>query len=54
MYIITEYIIGGAFFGISNKLIMIILLDSGIRNTELCDVRMEDIRENNTIFIIDG
>ena len=31
---------------------MIILFDSGIRNTELCDVQMEDIRE--TFIIVHG
>lgn len=33
------------FFEIRNKMIIILLLVSGIRNTELCDIKMEDISE---------
>lgn len=36
---------GSRFLDIRNQLIMVILLDTGIRNTELCDLKMTDIRD---------
>lgn len=40
------YYSGKKFLEQRNKLIMVMLLDSGIRNSELCDIRMEDVHEN--------
>lgn len=37
---------GKTFLQIRNRLIMVMLLDSGIRNSELCNIRIEDIYEN--------
>lgn len=37
---------GRRFLEQRNKLIIVLLLDSGIRNNELCDIRMEDVHEN--------
>lgn len=37
---------GKSFLQIRNRLIMVMLLDSGIRNSELCNIQIEDIYEN--------
>lgn len=37
---------GKRFLEQRNKLIIVLLLDSGIRNSELCGIRMEDVHEN--------
>ena len=37
---------GRTFLEQRNKLIMIMLLDSGIRNSELCDIELDDVHEN--------
>lgn len=37
---------GKSFLEQRNKLIMTLLLDSGIRNSELCDIQMEDVHES--------
>lgn len=37
---------GKRFLEQRNKLIIVMLLDSGIRNSELCGIKMEDIHEN--------
>lgn len=37
---------GKRFLDLRNKLIIVMLLDSGIRNSELCDILVEDIHEN--------
>ena len=41
-----EYYSGRRFLDVRNKLIVVLLLDSGIRNNELCDIMVEDIHEN--------
>ena len=41
-----EYYSGKKFLDLRNKLIMVLLLDSGIRNNELCDIQIEDIHDN--------
>lgn len=41
-----NYYSGHTFLQIRNKFIIVLLLDSGIRNNELCDIRMEDITDN--------
>lgn len=41
-----NYYKGTSFLQIRNKLIMILLFDTGIRNTELCTIKMVDLREN--------
>lgn len=38
---------GRRFLDIRNKLIMVLLFDTGIRNSELCGLRMSDIRETH-------
>lgn len=42
----VNYYKGTKYLTVRNKLIMIILFDTGIRNTELCDIKMEDLRDN--------
>ena len=37
---------GRRFLEQRNKLIIVMLLDSGIRNSELCDIKLEDVHEN--------
>ena len=41
-----NYYKGTSFLQVRNKLIMILLFDTGIRNTELCTIKMVDLREN--------
>lgn len=36
---------GSKFLDIRNQLIMVMLFDTGMRNSELCDLRLDDIRE---------
>lgn len=36
---------GSKFLDIRNQLIMVVLLDTGIRNSELCDLKLSDIRD---------
>lgn len=36
---------GARFLDVRNTLIMILLFDTGMRNSELCDLKMDDIRE---------
>ena len=43
------YYHGSNFLDIRNKFIMVLLFDSGIRCSELCDLKMSDIRQ--TYFI---
>lgn len=43
---------GSRFLDIRNKLIMIMLFDSGIRSSELCDMQVDDIKE--TYIVIHG
>lgn len=40
-----KYYHGSRFLDNRNQLIMVILLDTGIRNTELCELKMTDIRD---------
>lgn len=40
-----NYYTGSKFLDIRNQLIMIILFDTGIRNSELCGLKLTDIRE---------
>lgn len=42
----VNYYNGRTFLQTRNKLIMTMLLDSGIRNIELCDMKVEDITDN--------
>ena len=42
----VSFYTGKHFLQRRNKLIMVLLLDSGIRNSELCDIRLEDVFEN--------
>lgn len=41
------YYSGRKFLDVRNKLIVVILFDSGIRNHELCDILLEDITDNS-------
>lgn len=41
---------GSRFLDYRNKLIMIMLFDSGIRNSELCDIKMDDIKESHIVI----
>ena len=41
-----RYYSGSNFLDIRNQLIMVILFDTGIRNFELCNLKMSDIRDN--------
>jgi integrase/recombinase XerD len=41
----VNYFNGSSFLDIRNKLIMVILCDTGIRNYELCNLKLSDIRE---------
>lgn len=38
---------GRKFLDVRNRLIMILLFDTGIRNTELCDLKLTDVRESH-------
>lgn len=38
---------GRTFLEMRNRLIIVVLLDSGIRNSELCDIQLKDINENS-------
>lgn len=40
-----RYYNGKRFLDVRNQLIMVILFDTGIRNNELCDLKMTDIRD---------
>lgn len=42
----VSYYSGKSFLEQRNKLIMVVLLDSGIRNSELCNVKTEDVLDN--------
>ena len=42
----VNYYKGTKFLVVRNRLILIILFDTGIRNTELCNIKMADLREN--------
>lgn len=42
----VNYYKGTKFLTVRNKLILIMLFDTGIRCTELCNIKMEDLREN--------
>lgn len=42
----VSYYNGKTFLERRNMLIMVLLLDSGIRNSELCDIKINDIYEN--------
>lgn len=42
----VDYYNGKHFLPLRNKLLITVLFDSGIRNSELCDIQMEDIYEN--------
>lgn len=42
----VNYYKGTKFLTVRNKLILIILFDTGIRNMELCNIKMEDLRSN--------
>ena len=41
----VKYYNGSKFLDIRNQLIMIILFDTGMRNSELCNLKLSDIRE---------
>ena len=41
----VRYYNGSRFLDVRNKLIMILLFDTGVRNFELCNLRMTDIRD---------
>lgn len=41
----VKYYNGSRFLDIRNQLIMVIFFDTGIRNSELCNLKMSDIRE---------
>lgn len=47
-----SYYTGNRFLDVRNRLLMIVLFDTGIRNTELCEIRLEDVRE--TFIVIHG
>ena len=47
-----RYYDGKKFLDVRNKLIMILLLDTGIRNHEICKLKVEDIRD--TYILING
>lgn len=38
---------GSRFLDVRNQLIMVILFDSGLRNAEVCDLKVDDIRGNS-------
>ncbi len=40
-----RYYTGSRFLNIRNQLIMVLLFDTGIRNSELCDLKLSDIRD---------
>lgn len=41
----VNYYHGSKFLEVRNQLIMVILFDTGIRNTELCELKLTDIRD---------
>lgn len=41
----TQYYRGSKFLDMRNQLIMIILFDTGIRNSELCGLKLSDVRD---------
>jgi len=41
-----KYYSGSKFLDVRNQLIMIMLFDTGMRNFELCNLKMDDIRDN--------
>lgn len=52
VYRMINFYTGSKFLDIRNRLIMVMLFDTGIRNSELCDIKVEDIRE--TYIVIHG
>lgn len=46
------YYSGKRFLDVRNKLIMVVLLDTGIRNNELCTIKLDDIKD--TYIVIHG
>ena len=52
VYRMINYYTGSRFLDIRNRLIMVMLFDTGIRNNELCDIKVDDIRE--TYIVIHG
>lgn len=40
-----RYYKGHRFFNVRNQFIMILFLDTGIRNFELCELRVSDVRD---------
>lgn len=36
---------GSRFLDVRNQLIVVMLFDTGIRNSELCDLKMDDLRD---------
>lgn len=40
----VRYYNGKRFLDVRNQLIMVILFDTGIRNNEICELKMSDIR----------
>lgn len=45
---------GSRFLDIRNALILVLLFDTGMRNSELCDLKVEDIRSNSIKIIGKG
>lgn len=43
----VNYYSGSRYLDIRNKLIMVLLFDTGIRNAELCNLKLEDIRNTS-------
>ena len=50
----VNYYDGKRFLDIRNRMIMIFLFDSGIRNSELCQIKMSDIRNTHINIIGKG
>lgn len=50
----VSYYSGSKFLDVRNKLIMILLFDTGIRNSELCGLRMSDIQGTHINIIGKG
>ena len=48
----ARFFSGSRYLDIRNKLIMMILFDTGIRNFELCNLKLTDVRE--TYILIHG
>lgn len=42
----VRYFHGSRFLDVRNKLIMLLLFDTGIRNTELCELKMTNVRDS--------